>query len=75
LRRSADFAEEWSVKVGRPKKALFWLSLTEGSLRTTFYFTGEAKRGADRERYFKQTQRRIAEQEPAPQNSRPRVGP
>ena len=47
-----DFAEEWRyyndgkswlLKVTRKTKTVFWLSVLEGSFRTTFYFTDRAE--------------------------------
>lgn len=47
-----DFTEEWRyysdgkswlLKVQRKKKTVFWLSIVEGSFRTTFYFTDKAE--------------------------------
>jgi len=47
-----DFSEEWRyyqdgkswlLKVTRKKKTIFWLSITKGSFRTTFYFTDKAE--------------------------------
>lgn len=46
-----DFTEQWRyyndgkswlLKVCRKKKTIFWLSVVEGSFRTTFYFTDKA---------------------------------
>jgi len=31
------------MKVARPQKTIFWLSMAEGSFRTTFYLTGKAE--------------------------------
>jgi len=47
-----DFAEQWRyyldgkswlLKVTRKDKTIFWLSIIEGTFRTTFYFTDKAK--------------------------------
>ncbi len=47
-----DFAEQWRyyqdgkswlLKVSRKSKTIFWLSIVEGSFRTTFYFTEKAE--------------------------------
>ena len=46
-----DFTEQWRyyhdgkswlLKVSRKARTIFWLSIVEGSFRTTFYFTGRA---------------------------------
>ena len=48
-----DFTEQWRyyldgkswlLKVSRKAKTIFWLSIAEGSFRTTFYFTDKAER-------------------------------
>jgi hypothetical protein len=48
-----DFTEQWRyyndgkswlLKVSKKTKTVFWLSLIEGSFRTTFYFTDKARR-------------------------------
>ena len=47
-----DFTEQWRfyldgkswlLKVTRKAKTIFWLSIVEGSFRTTFYFTDRAQ--------------------------------
>jgi hypothetical protein len=47
-----DFTEQWRyyldgkrwlLKVSRKAKTIFWLSIVEGSFRTTFYFTEKAE--------------------------------
>jgi hypothetical protein len=47
-----DFTEQWRyymdgkswlLKVSRKTKTIFWLSVLNGSFRTTFYFTDKAK--------------------------------
>ncbi len=47
-----DFTEQWKyyldgkswlLKVSRKAKTVFWLSIVEGSFRTTFYFTDKAE--------------------------------
>lgn len=47
-----DFTEQWRyyldgkrwlLKVSRKAKTIFWLSIVEGSFRTTFYFTDKAE--------------------------------
>ena len=47
-----DFAEQWRyyldgkswlLKVTRKDKTIFWLSIIEGTFRTTFYFTDRAE--------------------------------
>jgi hypothetical protein len=47
-----DFTEQWKyyndgkswlLKVSRKAKTIFWLSVVEGSFRTTFYFTDRAQ--------------------------------
>lgn len=47
-----DFTEQWRfyldgkswlLKVTRKAKTIFWLSIVDGSFRTTFYFTDKAK--------------------------------
>ncbi len=47
-----DFTEQWRyyldgkswlLKVSRKAKTIFWLSIGEGSFRTTFYFTDKAE--------------------------------
>jgi hypothetical protein len=47
-----DFTEQWRyyldgkswlLKVTRKAKTIFWLSIVEGSFRTTFYFTDKAE--------------------------------
>jgi hypothetical protein len=47
-----DFAEQWRyyldgkswlLKVSRKTRTIFWLSIVEGSFRTTFYFTDRAE--------------------------------
>ena len=35
--------KSWLLKVTRKAKTIFWLSIVEGSFRTTFYFTDKAK--------------------------------
>jgi hypothetical protein len=49
----ADFTEGWKyyndgkrwlLKVSRKKKTVFWLSILEGSFRTTFYFNDKAEK-------------------------------
>ena len=35
--------KSWLLKVTRKKKTIFWLSITKGSFRTTFYFTDKAE--------------------------------
>ncbi len=51
--RHPDFSPEWRyyrdgkswlMKVTRKKKTIFWLSLAEGTFRTTFYFGDQAER-------------------------------
>ena len=48
-----DFAEEWRyyrdgkswlLKVTRKNKTVFWLSVVQGSFKTTFYFTEKAEK-------------------------------
>lgn len=36
--------KRWLMKVSRKEKTIFWLAVTEGSFRTTFYFTEKAER-------------------------------
>ena len=47
-----DFTEQWRyyldgkswlLKVSRKTRTIFWLSILEGSFRTTFYFTDKAR--------------------------------
>jgi hypothetical protein len=47
-----EFTEEWRyyldgrswlLKVSRKRKTIFWLSIVEGSFRTTFYFADKAR--------------------------------
>ena len=51
-RNHPDFTEQWRyyldgkswlLKVSRKAKTIFWLSIAEGSFRTTFYFTDKAE--------------------------------
>ena len=35
--------KRWLLKVSRKAKTIFWLSIVEGSFRTTFYFTDKAE--------------------------------
>jgi hypothetical protein len=35
--------KSWLLKVTQKKKTIFWLSILDGSFRTTFYFTDKAK--------------------------------
>jgi hypothetical protein len=35
--------KSWLLKVTKKKKTIFWLSIIQGSFRTTFYFTDKAK--------------------------------
>jgi hypothetical protein len=51
-RNHPDFTEQWKyyrdgkswlLKVSRKAKTIFWLSIVEGSFRTTFYFTDKAE--------------------------------
>jgi len=35
--------KSWLLKVTRKTKTIFWLSIAEGSFRTTFYFTDKAE--------------------------------
>ena len=52
-----DFTEQWRyyldgkrwlLKVSRKAKTIFWLSIVEGSFRTTFYFTEKAEQAISR---------------------------
>lgn len=52
-----DFTEQWRyyldgkswlLKVSRKSKTIFWLSIVEGSFRTTFYFTDKADEAISR---------------------------
>ena len=35
--------KSWLLKVTQKKKTIFWLSIADGSFRTTFYFTDKAR--------------------------------
>ena len=37
-------AKSWLLKVSRKSKTIFWLSISDGSFRTTFYFPDKAER-------------------------------
>jgi len=36
--------KSWLLRVSRKSKTIFWLSISDGSFRTTFYFTEKAER-------------------------------
>jgi hypothetical protein len=40
--------KSWLLKVSRKSRTIFWLSIVEGSFRTTFYFTERAAQAISR---------------------------